>query len=128
MQVTICGQTFEIEKESRTEKVSTVTNFKVKIGEETKTLRVQYENEIVETLMEYHGIDGQKELEEILKFEIRLELYSIIRQVKLDDISSGKRLDLLPEFVREFGVGYIDIDVQETQSELITEAMKHYGE
>lgn len=128
MQVTICGQTFEIEKESRTEKGSTVTNFKVKIGEETKTLRAQFDNEVIKALMEYHEINGVKELEEIVKFEIRLELYTIIRQVKLEDISSGKRLDLLPEFVREFGVGYIDIDVQETQSELITEAMKHYGE
>lgn len=123
MQVTICGQTFDIEKETKIIDKLNFTHFKTKIDDKTFLFRTYYEDRMIKTCEIYDGIT----IEDIIKNEIRLELYSIIRDVNLADISSGKRLDLLPEFIQEFGVEWVNLEVQDLHSELVMEAMRHYG-
>ena len=122
MQVTICGQTFDIEKEIRIIDRSDFTYFKTIIDNKDFFFKVNFENFVFDTLFDH----DKNAVEEIAKFDIRLELYSMIRNVDISDVSSGKRLDLLPEFVQEFGVECVNLEVQDLHSELVMEAMKCY--
>lgn len=126
--VNVCGQTFEITPYEETVDEVKFVNFKTVFNDKSYLLKVQCDKEMIEDFRRLQGLNGEEELLNVLMYEIRLELYSLIRGVNILDVSIGKRIDLLPEFVKEFGVGYIELDVQEIHSDLIMEAMRHYGE
>ncbi len=126
--VNVCGQTFEITPYEETVDEVKFVNFKTVFNDKSYLLKVQCDKEMIEDFRLLQGLNGEEELLNVLMYEIRLELYSLIRGVNILDVSIGKRIDLLPEFVKEFGVGYIELDVQEIHSDLIMEAMRHYGE
>ena len=129
MEISVCGQLFKLEKiVTKLGDGTSEIKFTTHIGDKVIELKGRYGDDMVNDFAMLQGLDGTKELERFMAYEARLEIYEFIRQTTIKDISLGKRIDLLPEFVREFGVGYIDLEVQELHSEIILEAMSHYGE
>lgn len=122
--ISVCGRDFdvtEIRKDLGDGNVQ--INFSVDIDGESRNLGLEYTTEMVEALSRMHGINAETELQSIVEGEIRLSAFSIVNKVNIIDITTGKRPDLIKEFVLEFGAGYIDSEVQEKYMNLISEVL-----
>lgn len=123
--VTVCGTQFAIVEQTKQLAGGIIKKtFAVNIDGKDRTLGLEYTTDMVEALNRTHGLDAEDELYAIAEQEIRFELFALINDVKLTDVTSGKRVDLLKEFVSEFGVGYVDSEVQEKHIDIIAEALK----
>lgn len=124
MKVVVCGQEFDVVS-IPTVVSDTITkiNFEVMYEGKVRTLRCEYDKSVVEAFTALSGVNGEDELEKMIQFEFRLELFSAIKGVNLSDITQGKRPDLITEFVKEFGFEYIEAEVQEKYPDLIAEGM-----
>lgn len=123
--VTVCGTQFAIVEQTRELPGGIVkTTFTTNIDGKDRVLGLEYTTDMVEALNRTHGLDVEDELYAIAEQEIRLEIFASVHKVTLTDITSGNRVDLLKEFVSEFGVGYVDSEVQEKHFDLIAEALK----
>lgn len=123
--VTVRGTQFAIVEQTKELPGGIVkTFFTTNIDGEDRVLGLEYTTDMVEVLNTALGLDVEDELYAIAEQEIRLEIFASIHKVALIDITSGNRVDLLKEFVSEFGVRYIDSEVQEKHFDLIAEALK----
>lgn len=122
--ISVCGRVYDVTeiKKDLGHGIARV-NFSVNIDGEDRQLKLEYTTEMVEALSRMHGVNAESELQSIVEGEIRMCAFSIIKNVALTDITTGKRPDLIKEFVSEFGAGYIDSEVQEKYMDLISEAL-----
>lgn len=123
--VKVCGQEFkvtEIRKDlgNGTKQI----NFSVNMDGVDQNLKLEYTTDMVEALSRMHGLNAESELQSIVEQEIKLNVFQYIHKAPLVEITSGQRPDLIKAFVSEFGVGYIDSEVQEKYMDLITEALQ----
>ena len=123
--ISVCGRDFDVtETKKDLEQGVVQVNFSVNVDGEDRNLKLQYTTDMVEALSRMHGINAESELQSIVEGEIRLSTFCMVNKVDLTDITTGKRPDLIKEFVSEFEVGYIDSEIQEKYMDLIAEALK----
>lgn len=123
--ISVCGRDFDITETKKDLGQGVVqVNFSVNVDGEDRNLKLEYTTDMVEALSRMHGINAESELQSIVEGEIRLSTFCMVNKVDLTDITTGKRPDLIKEFVSEFGVGYIDSEIQEKYMDLIAEALK----
>ena len=123
--ISVCGRDFDVtETKKDLEQGVVQVNFSVNVDGEDRNLKLEYTTDMVEALSRMHGINAESELQSIVEGEIRLSTFCMVNKVDLTDITTGKRPDLIKEFVSEFGVGYIDSEIQEKYMDLIAEALK----
>lgn len=128
-QVTVSGRVFPIAQVEQdvgqgVKKIS----YQVDLGNgQQKTLKVEYETDMVEALTRSHGIDAEDELVEIAVQEIRMELFELIHQVKMVDVMEGKHPELLAEYASQLDINYLNPEVQEKYIDVIAEAVKRSG-
>lgn len=122
--ISVCGREFDVTEIKKDLGQGIVqVNFSVNVDGEERNLKLEYTTEMVEALSRMHGINAESELQNIVEGEIRLNTFCILNKVNVTDITTGKRPDLIKEFVLEFGVGYIDSEIQEKYMDLISEAL-----
>ena len=121
--ISVCGRDFDVtETKKDLEQGVVQVNFSVNVDGEDRNLKLEYTTDMVEALSRMHGINAESELQSIVEGEIRLSTFCMVNKVDLTDITTGKRPDLIKEFVSEFGVGYIDSEIQEKYMDLIADA------
>lgn len=90
-----------------------------------KKLRVEYETNMIQPPKQSDLFDAEDELTSIVEQEIRMELFGLIHNIELIEVTSGKRPDLLAEYVSShLDVNYLDPEVQEKYIDVIAEALK----
>ena len=123
--ISVCGRDFDVtETKKDLEQGVVQVNFSVNVDGEDRNLKLEYTTDMVEALSRMHGINAESELQSIVEGEIRLSTFCMVNKADLTDITTGKRPDLIKEFVSEFGVGYIDSEIQEKYMDLIADALK----
>lgn len=121
--VTVCGQQFEIQHEEHRLGRETTIKFSATVDGKQIGTSIRYDTNMMDELSRACGVDAEQEMSDQIALELRMIIYRHLRDVELDEITSGKRLDLLKEFVTEFGPDYIDSYIQDQHIDIIAEAM-----
>jgi hypothetical protein len=123
--VEVCGQEFKVTEIRKDQgNGTTQINFSVNIDGVDRHMKLEYTTNMVEALSRMHGLNAESELHSIVELEIKLDVFQYIHKALVTEIASGQRPDLIKAFVSEFGVGYIDSEVQEKYMDLIAEALQ----
>lgn len=125
MKITVCNREFEIRESAASISNVVVMKFHVDIDGEVHTLAAEYiKPTIVGELDSLPGITVEDSLREILKQDVRLEIFKILKKVNVADIQQGKYPELISEWVKDFGAEDLAPEVQEKYIDIIAEAMR----
>lgn len=124
MIVTVCNRDFEIRETATTTNNVVSIKFHTDIDGETHTLAAEYTTALADEFATLHNVSIEDTFREILKEDVRVEIFKVLKKTNIAELVQGKHPDLIYEWVRDFGTEDLTPEVQEQYIGVIAEAMK----